>query len=342
MFRPRSELSAWTRYLSLLEQAGEQIQSAAASMPAQERERGLAYLAGLVRAGLHEALSWSDPGAPAFVANPDLASRWGADCSDNLYLWTRIDPNGRYRIYGKRGSAFDFLIEAKQGYMQMGEVRNFATLTAGELELEDDGSFEILLAREQQPGNWLPLEADANYVLNVTSNFYNTNYYYELEMTVVNPPAAETEPNDDPASANDLSVGQTISARIDTGCDVDAFHFELETDTFITLTTPTGGDAAIQLVPCDEAANVLACDDDSRGALLPLIDGCLPPGDYCARVRAFSSAATFEYDIELRGTSDCLATDPPTLSGDRSCRLERRYGLDEVCERPTATIPTGP
>jgi hypothetical protein len=66
---------------------------------------------------------------------------------------------------GRRNSAYTFLIEIKEGYMQLGRDRNFATLEASQLELAPDGSFEIALSRERRPGNWLPLHPDATQVL---------------------------------------------------------------------------------------------------------------------------------------------------------------------------------
>ena len=160
--------------------------------------------------------------------------------------------------------------------------------------------------------------ADADYIANVTSFYYSPNFYYEFEISVIEPLASETEPNDSPADANTISVGQRLSARIDASCDIDTYRFELEQETFVTLSTPAGGDAAIQLVPCNEATTVLACDDDSGGAMLPLIDGCLPAGTYCARVRAFAAGDTFAYELEFTGTAGCMATDPPAMSGDNA------------------------
>ena len=173
-----------------------------------------------------------------------------------------------------------------------------------------------LLPANELLGNTI---ADADYFLNVTSFFYNPNYYYELDSEIITPPDVfETEPNDTEATANPVSIGDTVAGAIDVSCDVDTYRFELEQETFVTLSMPAGGDAAIQLVPCNETATVLACDDDSGGAMLPLIDGCLPAGTYCAQVRAFAAGDTFAYELELSGTAGCMATDPPAMSGDNA------------------------
>ncbi len=77
------------------------------------------------------------------------------------------------------------------------------------------------------------------------------------------------------------------------------------------MSTPTGprgaqpgpepegsGDTTMQLVDCNSMAN-LACDDDGGPGTLSLIAGCLPAGDYCVRVRAFSGFDTFDYTLNF-------------------------------------------
>lgn len=157
---------AWTDYCRRLERAGLGLLDARPDASPAQRAEAAGYLLGLVTSGIRQALELSDPDTPRFVRNPDHAARWGAENADNQYLWTRIRPNARYRITGERSSAFDFLIEVKEGYMQLGDERNFATLTAAEIDVDDDGRFE-LIASAERPANarcWLPLHRDARYV----------------------------------------------------------------------------------------------------------------------------------------------------------------------------------
>ena len=48
--------------------------------------------------------------------------------------------------------------------MQLGDSRNFATLTAEQIETAPDGSFEIGVSAQRCSGNWLPLHPDARYL----------------------------------------------------------------------------------------------------------------------------------------------------------------------------------
>jgi len=156
---------AWAEFCERLKQAGEIVLAPGAPDTPLDRAEGFRYLATLAAAGIRHAFDLADPDHPRFLRNPDSASKWGAENADNLYLLAKIRSDRSYRIVGRRGSAYTFLIETKEGYMQLGRDRNFATLEASELALEPVGSFEIALSRERQPGNWLSLHPDATQVL---------------------------------------------------------------------------------------------------------------------------------------------------------------------------------
>jgi hypothetical protein len=163
---------AWADFCDALRAAGQHVLADGAPDTPKDRAEGFRYLAGLVTAGLRQAVDLADPDVPRFLRNPDSSSKWGAENADNQYLWTRIHSDRSYRLHGRRNSAYDFLIEVKEGYMQLGDDRNFATLSASELRCEPDGSFEILLSAEPRAGNWIPLHPDAAYVA-IRQYFYD-------------------------------------------------------------------------------------------------------------------------------------------------------------------------
>ncbi len=161
---------AWRDFCRSLEQAGEHLLHfplAETAVPGELRAEGFRYLLGLATSGALQALQLADPDQPRFVRNPDSVAKWGAENVDNQYLWARIRPDAAYRVEGLRRSAFDFLVEVKDGYMQLGDDRVFATLLASELDVAPDGRFEILLSAERprgHSGNWMPLPPEARYV----------------------------------------------------------------------------------------------------------------------------------------------------------------------------------
>jgi hypothetical protein len=160
--------------------------------------------------------------------------------------------------------------------------------------------------------------ADADYYMNVTSNYFNPNYYYDLASAfIAASSASEAEPNDEIGSANVIGVGGVIIGEIGSSCDVDTFRFQLTENTYINLAATGGGDSAINLVECGSATQI-SCDDDSNGNMLPAISGCLPAGEYCAQLRAFGAGDTFSYEIQLSGTGGCTPYSPPAMTGDNS------------------------
>jgi len=159
---------AWRDFCRALERTGDVLLEADGPQDERTRAEGFKYLLGMTTLGIRQALELADPEYPAFVRIEDPYVKWGAENADNHYLHTSVRADRSYRIRGERGSCLSFLIEVKEGFMHLGDVRNFATLTAEELRLEADGSFEILVSAERPAGsdvNWLPLDPDATQIV---------------------------------------------------------------------------------------------------------------------------------------------------------------------------------
>ena len=187
---------AWSDFCARLLEAGAWARDFPLPDAPELRAEGFRYLLGLVASGIAQATALADPDRPRFIRNPDSLAKWGAENADNQYLWARIRPDAVYRIRGRRESALDFLIEVKEGYMQLGDARNFATLAAHDLALAPDGSFEILLAAERPPGhagNFLALHPDARYV-GVRQYFYDWARESPARFTIERSDGADEPP----------------------------------------------------------------------------------------------------------------------------------------------------
>ncbi len=176
---------AWEEFCRDLAAAGRHILEfpLGAAESEELRAEGFRYLLGLVRSGLYQALELADPDRPSWIRNPDSEAKWGADNPDNEYLWARIRPDATYRVFGERRNVFDFLIEVKEGYMQLGEDRVFAAVTSGDLHVDAQGRFEVLLAAERPAGYagyFLPIHPEAQY-LQVRQ--YLVDWEHELPAT---------------------------------------------------------------------------------------------------------------------------------------------------------------
>jgi hypothetical protein len=139
----------------------------AATLPATPRSRtdARAYVDGLARVALAQQREGADPDAPRFVENPSPTAKWGAENADNRYLWAPLRPDAVYRVHGRRGTSFELLFETKEGFMQLGAPRNFASRAASDLAVAQDGRFELWIGGAARSGNWLPLDRDARWLL---------------------------------------------------------------------------------------------------------------------------------------------------------------------------------
>jgi hypothetical protein len=177
--------------------------------------------------------------------------------------------------------------------------------------------------------------ADANYFLDVTTQYPVPNFPWALYTSVepfVPPSFDEIEPNDTCDAANEALLGDTLTAAIDPACDYDAFSLSLAEDTYVVFETD-GGDTTIKLTNADE--DYLGCDDDGGPGLASRIEGCLPAGDYCLRVRAYSSTGTIgEYELSVTDTGSCVPMDPPVTISDELYRCDNAQEPDEFDNCP--------
>jgi hypothetical protein len=176
------------------------------------------------------------------------------------------------------------------------------------------------------------MAADADYFLDVSSLWLNPNFPYGLATyaEVYVPPTFEVEPNDTCATGNAVASGDVVVAAINPTCDYDAFTFELTEAAYVTL--ETGGASGDTTMILETAGgDYLGCDDDGADTgLWSKIEGCLPAGSYCARVRAYSGYSTIsEYEMSFSAAAGCMPTDPPDMDYDGLYRCDG-FGYDDA------------
>lgn len=156
----------WRDFCRQLEAAGDIILRPETPAAAFDKAEGWRYLSRMARMGLEMMVEFADADFPVFYQASHDTVKIFAPNPDNTYFNATVSGERRYRIFGRRGSV---------PYLSFGSKANrFATdgtmASTGELDAKDmvfgaDGSFEILLGRERQPCNWLPLAADSSMVL---------------------------------------------------------------------------------------------------------------------------------------------------------------------------------
>jgi len=157
--------AAWSEFCDRMRTLGDDIVGEQFPHEPGERARGFRYLASLFGFALEWYVDRSDPEFPAFVVCENEVVRQGAPNTDNLYLRSRVVPEGVYRITGNVAGVRELIVSVHQGEMQLGRMAVFEERNLAQLEVGVDGALELFLGGEARPGNWMALNPDAEYVL---------------------------------------------------------------------------------------------------------------------------------------------------------------------------------
>jgi hypothetical protein len=101
----------------------------------------------------------ADPVHPAFLPSVGFYQMYGSPNPDTVYRTAAIDGSGDYLVLGHRGSVPDVSI-MPFGMPTTSGLRTFPPFDFGELDVDDDGTFEVALSRTRpRIGNWWPLDS---------------------------------------------------------------------------------------------------------------------------------------------------------------------------------------
>jgi hypothetical protein len=159
--------AAWAHLLSKLKRAAQVVQSDPASRNGVDIAAGMRHLLVLLATGVDEALRF-DPDQILSVqrANTDDMITWGMECPDCIYTRAVLRGGESYRLFGNRGTA------RYVGLQTMDGIVSTANELVDELEMDDDGNFEMILSRDERDGNWMRIAGD-HPTLTVRHFFYD-------------------------------------------------------------------------------------------------------------------------------------------------------------------------
>jgi hypothetical protein len=151
------------------------------------------------------------------------------------------------------------------------------------------------------------------YYVNVWSFFAGYYFPYGLTLSLAEPPLTESEPNDSCGTADPVALGDSVQAAINPAGESDHFMVTLPEAAFVELeTTGPSGDTVINITSAD-GLTFVGCDDDGGDGLFSAWGCCLPAGNYCVAVRAYSPSSTIpNYTIQFRGVGACTPSEPLT------------------------------
>ncbi|MEP3890579.1 MAG: DUF1214 domain-containing protein [Hellea sp.] len=174
----------WNAFCRNLEAAGEQVLNSDLAASDLDETEGVRYLTRLLRIGLDMHLENADPAFPSFYQASHATAKIGADNPDNFYQNATISGDHSYRIRGQRGTVpiLSFGTKANR-YAIDGTMASTGELDIRDVSTEADGSFEIIVSREKQGSNWLPLAEDSS-ILIVRQTFFERDKETPADVTI--------------------------------------------------------------------------------------------------------------------------------------------------------------
>ncbi len=153
---------SWEEFCDTLKAAGASLSFPGTPQDAFNQAEGYRYLTRLTRAGLMAFLEHADPKAPVLHRVVHETVKMGADNPDNYYQTACISGEYEYRISGKRNTVKYLGFGTQIGhYGQGGGMPPSGYLEASQLEIDDNGCFEIIVSCRPQAKNWLPMRPDS-------------------------------------------------------------------------------------------------------------------------------------------------------------------------------------
>ena len=122
---------------------------------------GYKWIFSILAVGL-DAYVWDDPSRPRFVDIVGPYRKWGGDNADAFYQYAPVDPRRTYVVTGRRGDA-DYLSLTVYGGPSDGRYseRIVGTVNDRALDVDEDGTFSIVLSPDPHDGAWIELAPDS-------------------------------------------------------------------------------------------------------------------------------------------------------------------------------------
>jgi len=177
---------AWEEFCDQLKLAGNILHVPGAPKDPFQQAEGIRYLTRLTRAGLEAFVEYGDPAFPVLRSMVHETVKMGADNPDNLYQNAQISGAYEYKISGVRNSVNYLGFFTQNGnYGTTGGLAPCGKLEGKDLEIDEDGSFEIILSKEPKGRNWLKIEEDTS-LLMVRQTFFDRHNEVAAEVRISN------------------------------------------------------------------------------------------------------------------------------------------------------------
>ena len=155
----------WEEFCDELKKSGSAIEFYSPDDDELDRAEGYRYLSRTLRLSLLSELEHHDPDRPVLWQSETPTRKFGGNNPDELYFDAYIDGANSYRISGQRGTTPLIEMTVYEGRRRSGESGKYvAHLTEENLQLAEDGSFQVILSPEPHEGNWIRTTPKTNFL----------------------------------------------------------------------------------------------------------------------------------------------------------------------------------
>ena len=198
---------SWNEFCDALKAAGAALQFPGAPRDPFNQAEGYRYLSRLARAGLTAFVEHADTKAPVLHRVVDETTKLGADNPDNFYLTAALNGNHEYRIIGRRNTIAYLSFGTQSGnYGQGRGLPPTGHIESDQIEMAENGCFELILSRNPHGRNWLPMTPDSG-TLVVRQTFLDREAETPAELKIERINCSEDERRPSPLTPRELDEG---------------------------------------------------------------------------------------------------------------------------------------
>lgn len=155
----------WEEFCESLKKAAGALRREDLPSDPRDKVAGTRYLAGLLDSALDMWLHAADRDRPALFTVYNHWKGWGLANPDGHYLRARLRGDATYRVWGQRGTIPYLGFELSRGIWSYSKpVAIHRSLSGRAMQINPDGTYEIILSAEPHSGNWLRLEPDVEWL----------------------------------------------------------------------------------------------------------------------------------------------------------------------------------
>ena len=211
---------AWDEFCDTLKAAGAALTFPGAPQDPFNQAEGYRYLSRLARGGLMAFVEHADPRAPVLHRVAHETVKLGSDNPDNYYQTAAIRGDFEYRISGRRNSVKYLGFGTQAGHYGQGRgMPPTGYVEAGELDIGDDGRFELIVSSRRREGNWLPMTPESGTLI-VRQTFLDRESEVPAELHIERIDCPDDEKRPRPLTPEDLDAGLRSAGTLVAGASL--------------------------------------------------------------------------------------------------------------------------